>query len=352
MKTQKNNVFLSYTFFVFAFLFSGNVIYCPYYDTGKPIANFVITSFVLLIYTAFTGKFFSVRKNILRKNSAIFFALIIFVLLLVPIGSLTCDYVRTLGTFADYYAKAFTAVFSAAAVIFCAVYGANKGRICVTGFGTLVFWLLAVWTAAGFLAFFSEKNIVIPHSPFTNISKSDWIAFIKNTAYICLDITLVAVVLSNNESERTRAIVPKSMNTGAFAFVIFSGINLFKNVLLFGSDFAEHIKNPDLTAIRLIPMFELPEISVIVNTLACVLKLTLYCCFIMFVLKDAFSDRYSAGKTCGILFAGSAILCGLFYFLGEKITSVSRLAMVCLTICVLMCYVFFSVPVNRQKNIK
>lgn len=352
MKSEKNNLLISYSIFVFTFLFSGNVIYSPFYDTENAVASFILTSIIVLAYTAFTGKFFSKRVCIQRKNAGGFFAFAILLTMVVPIGSLVCDYVKTLGTFADYYAKAFTVCFAAFSVIFCAVYGANKGRICVIGFATLIFPLLAVWTVAGLLAFFTTKNVVFPDMPFANITKIQWLDFVKNAAYVCLDITFAAVVLSNNQSEQTRKIIPHSMNSGAFAYVIFGGINLLKNILLFGSDFAKHINNPDLAAIRLIPMFDLPEISVMVNTLACVMKLSVYCCFIMFVLKDALTGRYSAAKSSTFLFAGGAVLFGVFYFVAKIMTSVNLLAMICLTFSVLICYVFFSVPANRQKNIK
>ena len=144
MKSKKNNLSISYSIFVFAYLFSGNVIYSPLYDTENAVVSFIFTSIIVLAYTAFTGKFFSKMVCIQRNNVAVFFAFAILLIMLVPIGSLVRDYIKTLGTFADYYAKMFTSVFAALSVIFCSIYCANKGRICVTGFATLIFLLLAL----------------------------------------------------------------------------------------------------------------------------------------------------------------------------------------------------------------
>ena len=154
------------------------------------------------------------------------------------------------------------------------------------------------WTVAGFFGFFSVKDVVTIESPFSRLTDTDIVSLLKNTAYVCLDVTLLAVVLTDGESMAVRKIVPKSFFYGAGAFVLLTGFNIFKNLLMFGEDFSASMNNPDLTAIRLVPLFDLPEASVIVNTFACAVKLSVYVCAALFTLKNSFKNRYRSKNAC------------------------------------------------------
>lgn len=347
---QKNNNFLMYLITVFAFLYSGTVIYSPFYASGNAVLSFVLTSVITLAYTAFVSGYFAKRNGLKLKLQAKFFAVAVSVLAIVPMGALAADYVRTLATFADYYATAFVSVFSAAAAILIAVYCASREKSSVMGFATLVFWVFVLWTLAGIFAFMTTKNIVPLQAPFSNIAQTDWFVFVKNAVYVCIDITLLTAALCNNESDAVRKTAPRAINRGAAAFVLLSGVNIFKNLLLFGDDFASRLNNPDLAAIRLIPMVDLPEISVIVNTFACVLKLAVYSCLVFSVIKDAFGDAYRNLPVISAVSSAIFAVWGfMFYLSGEKM-AVTGFSSVCLTFCVLLCYVFFSCPVTRQKQ--
>lgn len=348
---MKNNS-LMYSITVFAFLYSGTVIYSPFYASGNAVLSFVLTSVITIAYTAFASRYFARRNGLKLKLQAKFFAVAVSALAVVPMGVLAAVYVRTLATFADYYAAAFVSVFSAVSVILIAVYGASRGKSSVLGLATLIFPVFVLWTSAGFFAFMTTKNIVPLQAAFSDIEQTDWFVFIKNAAYVCIDITLLAAVLCNNESEAVRKTAPRAISRGAAAFVILSGVNIFKNLLLFGNEFSSRLNNPDLAAIRLIPMVDLPEISVIVNTFACTLKLAVYCCLIFSVIKDAFGDAYrNTPVIWTVFFCVFAVWGVMFYFSGEKM-AFTGFSSACLTFCVLLCYVFFSLPVKRQKQTK
>ncbi len=349
---QKKNNSLMYSITVFAFLYSGTVIYSPFYASGNAVLSFVLTSVITLAYTAFASRYFARRNGLKLKLQAKFFAVAVSVLAIVPMGALAADYTRTLATFADYYATAFVSVFSAAAVILIAVYCASREKSSVMGLATLVFSVLVLWTLAGLFAFMTTKNIVPLQPPFSKIAQTDWFVFVKNAVYVCIDITLLTAVLCNNEQDAVRKTAPRAINRGAAAFVILSGINTFKNLLLFGDDFASRLDNPDLAAIRLIPMVDLPEMSVIVNTFACVLKLAVYSCLIFTVTKDAFGDAYRNTPVISAVSSAVFAVWGFMFYFAEEKMALSGISPACLTFCVLLCYVFFSLPVKRQKQTK
>lgn len=351
MKTMKmKNNSLMYTITVFAFLYSGTVIYSPFYASGNALLTFLLTSVIILAYTAFAAGYFSSRNGLKLKLEAKCFAVAVSALAVIPMGALVADYVATLATFADYYSTVFVSVFSAASVILIAVYGAGRGKSTVMGLATLVFPAFVLWTLVGFFAFMTTKNAVPLQSPFLKIAQTDWFVFVKNALYVCIDVTLLVAVLCNNESETVRKTAPRAINRGAAAFVLVGGVNVFKNLLLFGNDFARRLDNPDLAAIRLIPMVDLPEISVVVNTFACVLKLAVYSFLIFSVIKDAFGDAYRTTPAILTVFAGALAVWGIVFYFSSERTALTGFSSACLTFCVLLCYVFFSCHDNKSKT--
>ena len=356
---------VTYSIAVFAFLYSGTVVYCPFYMSGSAVINYAVTSAVCLIYSYAAAKYFSSRSFLPPKGPAGLFSVTLSGCVCVVGAALAAEYVKTLAGFAENYARAFTVFSAAAAILFLGVYGASRGRICVNGLALLVFWLFVGWTVAGFFGFFSVKDVVTIESPFSRLTDTDIVSLLKNTAYVCLDVTLLAVVLTDGESMAVRKIVPKSFFYGAGAFVLLTGFNLFKNLLMFGEDFSASMNNPDLTAIRLVPLFDLPEASVIVNTFACAAKLSVYVCAALFTLKNSFKNRYRSKNACIAMYIAMCAVCTAFLFSlknSEKVHSptappeenlaAGAFSVISIALCAFLCYVLYSISIKRQNNTK
>lgn len=353
---QKKNNLAAYSIAVFSFLYSGTVLYSPFYASGSAVLHYLVTGAAILVYSYAAARYFAARRGIGTRGPAGIFGVTVAFLTAVAAGSLVAEYVRALGGFAEEYGSLFTVVFAAGALLVCSIYGALRGRICVSGVACLAVWLFVVWTAAGFFAFFSVKRIVPLGAPFAHFLQTDVLALVKNTARVCLDITLLAVVLTDNESESVRALAPKAFLYGALGYVLLGGFNVFKNLLLFGEELCARLNNPDLAAIRLAPLFDLPEISVIADTFACAVKISVYACAVMFVLKDAFGERYSSrvGAFSVTAVAGAACA-GILVLRGTDSGAVGTgdgWALICLAVAVFLCYVLYSAPLKSQNQTK
>lgn len=350
---QKKNQLVSYSIAVFAFLYAGSVVRAPFYGTGSPILAYLVTGAAVMVYAYAAGAFFAGRTDLGRRGPAGVLAVTVTVLVCVAAGALTEEYIQRLGGFAVEYGKPFVLFCAAAGMLGCGVYAAFRARVCVTGLARLVFWMFGLWTAAGFFAFFTLKGAVMPDSPFADFSGVKWGALIGETAYVCLDLTLLAVVLTDRESPTVRQITPRAFLYGSFGFVLLSGLNLFKNLVLFGEEDAAAAANPDLAAIRLVPLFDLPEMSVFVGTFACAVKISVYACAVLFVLKNAFGERYSSRTACGSVYAVMAAACAGLFFARRKgalNAAVTLGVLLCLTVGALLCFVLYSVPIKRQTK--
>ena len=60
---------VTYSIAVFAFLYSGTVVYCPFYMSGSAVINYAVTSAVCLIYSYAAAKYFSSRSFLKPKVS-------------------------------------------------------------------------------------------------------------------------------------------------------------------------------------------------------------------------------------------------------------------------------------------
>ena len=91
-----------------------------------------------------------------------------------------------------------------------------------------------------------------------NITSDNIVEIIKAVLFTVADIVLVFFAVENGDGSKNenKAV---GMMKGVISFVLLCGINVGKNVFMFGSDFLSGLENPDLAAIRLIPMFELPH---------------------------------------------------------------------------------------------
>lgn len=348
---KKKNTVLVYTLFVFSFLYSGTVISCPFYMLGEPVMSYLITSAFLGVYTFAAVKYFSVRRYVGRKKGGIYFAVLMAVLAVVPASLTACLYADSFGVFADYYAEPFTKYFALAALIFCSVYGAFKGRAAVSGFAGLAVPLLIMWTAAGFFAFFTTKQIVPLENPLKNLSDISVLNMLKGIGYFCFDITFISVMLPYKGDKEVASAASKGILYGVEGYILIAGINLLRNLFLFGEDFALSIPNPDLAAIRLIPMFDLPEISIVVNTFACAVKLSVYFLFAVSVLVQAFDDikrkKYSI-VLCSLCIA----FCVFINITGIELALIRDVSAVCTVMCTALCFIFRGFGKMEQNNVK
>ncbi len=291
MTTPKNGR-IWYTAAVFAYLYAGNVVRAPYYDSKNPVLSFFFTSLAVLFLSFGIARYFACHTAVSSRYGARLFAGVAAVLSCVYCGSLIEKYSASLAGFSPEYGTLFAILGVAAVIIWTCVYGASHGRVCVIGFAMLTFWLFAVWTAASFFAFFSTSPVLPLESPFGAGRVVDIPSILGEMAYVLLDMVFLAVVLSDNETDKVKSTVPRAFVCGSVLFVIVSGANLFKNLLLFGEELAVAAKSPDLAAFRLVPLFDLPEMSVVVDSFACVLKVGVALCAVFYLLKDAYGVYY------------------------------------------------------------
>lgn len=285
---QSKNRSISYKIYVFAFIYSGIIIYSPYYAGGNPAFNFLFSSGAAILYTFVLKRLFFVATAKKMNSASRVVCLPITFLAIISGFFVIGKYVVALSGFADYYAKPAVVLFAVVSIIACSVLCAKKGKVCVLGFAGLVFSFFVLWTLCGFFAFFTTKHVVLPDKSFFDIYGVIDYA-VKSSVCICLDITFAWAVLYTGKEEKH--VISGSLLKGTFWFVLLSGINLIKNILLFGKEFALGIDNPDLASLRLVPMFDLPEISVVVNTFACIVKISGYCYVISAVFKNAFDKE-------------------------------------------------------------
>ena len=281
---HNKNRSISYSIYVFAFIYSGIIIYSPYYSAGNPVFNFVASSISGILYAFILTRLFTGGRTFLIKAICLWSA----IFSVISSVFVVSEYVKELAGFADYYAEWAVSLFAVMSIITCSVLCVRKGKVGAFAFAELVFPLFVAWTLSGFFAFFATRNVVLLDKSIFAVSGVVEHA-VKSAVYLCFDITFSGAILFAENNDK--ASVSGSLIKGTVWFVLLSGINLVKNLLLFGKDFALAIKNPDLASLRLVPMFDLPEISVVVNTFAGIVRLSA-CFYIVFVVaKDIFGRK-------------------------------------------------------------
>ena len=260
----------------FSFLFSGNILFNLYYSSGNPIACYIISSVFLLSFAFAFAVIFRQSKN---KCGKILKKVVYYILSVAAAGFLSFSvytYTASLGSFADYYGEMHVVLFSAVSVLAAGFCGAKKDRNSVIGFACMTVFLMIVWTFAGMLGFFYTKNIVPVKMLNFNLSVGNVMEIMKTTVILSADIIFLLAVSEKCGNVSKENNIKSNVVYGVMLYIVLCGINLLKNVLMFGEEFLSGLENPDLAAIRLVPMFELPEISVIVNTLAVTLRALVY----------------------------------------------------------------------------
>lgn len=290
MKNKKSSAgFLS-----FACLFSGTVLHGGYYASGNAVVGFCAVSVTLVLFAEIVGNI-AEKGRLFSKTTLGKATSLIFCVIAIAFGGFWLrEYLSSLGTFGDYYASGFVTVFTAISVVFFGVYCGFKGKKAITGFARMMSGLLVVCTLVGVLGFLHTKKIIPPDSPQRRLAETDFLSVAWICTAVCFDVIPIFAVLRRNGTACERTELVKSVKRGVFVFLIADGINMMKNILLFGEEFASSLNNPDLAATRLIPSFEMPEISVISGTAAVMVKISVYSAMIFCVyrtLKNKNGDR-------------------------------------------------------------
>ena len=348
-RSKSNRIGMTVT--VFVYLYSGYVLYCPFYGGENALLEYIVTSLFTLAAALVSSSFFSKRKAAGKRHASPYFAVVISVILAVLSSAYIALYTSLLGIFGEDYPTPLAALFFAAVIIAGGVMGAEKGRICVLSFCRMVLLPLVTVAIAGCFAFFTTKSAFLLPSPFASFSDGEFFHLPLSIAYLSLDITFLSAILTDNESGEVRKASVQSVMKGTSLFVLFSGLCTAKNLMLFGEAYASEMISADLAALRLVPMFDLAEIAVVVNTLACQVKVLSYACLAFFSLKDAFGDGYSSRAAKYTFFAVSfAVSAVLFIFTpGENPFSTTFIP-VLTAICAAFCFALCSKPENRQNN--
>ena len=339
-----NRIKLSYPVFTltFAYLLSGNVIMNPVYLIKNPLVVYILTSAVLLVYSNIILSYFIKRKSINNTKYAKLVASALFLLVIFPMTSVVFNYTKGLGIFSDYYATAFVVIFASVACIGCSVYGAYKGKGCTVNFSYLVYPIMALWIVLGIFAFLHTKNAVPLKEGLGGIIEIDFREFLKCVGYVCFDLTLLMTVLTDNVKDSKKRSFKSSVNAAVLLYIVITGIGLVKNLLLFGEDFLQRMENPELTSISLVPLFEFPEISLIINTFACVMKMCVYACAVFFIVRDAFGKGLNFVRAALVMsLSVVALFLGIYFF---KVSNqyVNIFSLIALIMCSVLNFAFFS----------
>ncbi len=307
IKRIKNvNLFLYYALAVFVYTYSGVVGKYPDYNANALLTYFFVSAcaavFAFAVSVFFTSDFENGNK--IKK----IFPVLLFAFCALYTASDVCFFAYSIRLFDDYYSQTWCMAFSAGAALLCGAHLARRGKNAVTSFCILSSALFAAWTFFGLFAFFTAENALSVSSPLSLLEKTRFSGIIKDILYLNADLAVLAFVLSKNESKERRQTLKKAIPAGVFAFIAVSGINVLKNLLLFGDKLSDDAQNPNFTAIRMIPLFDLPEICVIVSAFACIIKICVSACAALFAIKEIKKEKYNDKKTTAVFVSLSALL--------------------------------------------
>jgi len=339
---MKKNITSRPSVLTFAFLFSQSIIHNLYFHSGNAILSWLVSSAFLVMYVYGTSRWMLCRKSISQRSYSKFFAVFTALLMLPSAAFTVSEYVISLGTFADYYKTVHVALFALANTVCAAFIMSASGKDSVGGFAVMTAAFSALWVLVGFFGFLHTKNAVVPNSITANIANTDFADIAKNAVLITFDTFLLQFVFFNSAADGNKKILPKQILSGTVAFVCVSGVNMLKNLFMFGDEFIGGVNNPNLAAIRLIPLFELPEISVIVNAFAASLRLAVYICALSGMMKASFGASYIARKSGEILSAAVLLVSLAMIYMNDVREFANGAVPVCLLLGAVMCFAFFS----------
>ena len=312
IKSVKNkNLFLSYAALAFVYTYAGIAEKYPDYN-GNALLTWFFTAACALVYSFAVSKFFS--TDFVKKDGGKAPLVLLLTFCILYASSNVSFFASSLGLFDDFYSSETCVFFAAFFSLFCAFFIGKRGKNGIIFFGLLSSVFFFAWTFFGFFAFFTAKHAVLISSPLKLLEKTDFFGIIKDILYINADLAVFAYVLSKNESTPEKQTLKAAIPAGSAFFAAVSGANVLKNALLLGDRLLYEAENPNFTAIRMIPLFELPEICVAVNAFACIIKASVSVCCAFFALKDIYGEKYN-GKIApfllfGAAFASALLICG------------------------------------------
>lgn len=347
---KAKNQAVSYALITFSYLYAGTVLRKPFYAGGVPLLGLLTSGGALLVFSYVCAACFAGRAGRGTRAPSGFFAVVCGMLCTVFCAAILARFLGSLAYFDADYGKPFVVICAFLACLGITLYAAAHTRLCVGGFALLTAIPFLLWTCLGFFAFFTTKKAFALTSPLGGFSfRTGLVPLLAETAYICLDTVFLAVVLCDGQNEETRNLTPRAFLRGTALFLLAVGANLVKNLLLFGQRLAGAAAYPDLAAVRLVPILDLPELSVMINTFACTVKLSVYAACAVTLLKNAFGARYNAAAANGCFAALLSAFCGFFYALRQKAAAKSDwVAFGAFCLAALICFVLY--PVSLRKN--
>ena len=290
---------------VFSVLYASTVIGTPLYRNGHTLFRFLVTAAVLLVYAPLCFRFFTARETCPKKGVTRV-ASVVFAAAAVCVGACSAArFASPLGTFAPYYGTWQVRLAAGLLVVLIALYAAYHGRYAVTGFASVIAWVFPLWTGMGLFAFLATKTAVLPSPPLAGADRKLLADALTETLPLLADVTAAALLLTANGTMSKKNV--HFADGGVIAFLVLGAVNVLKNLLLLGEAFAAKTNVPNLAAIRLVPLLELPELAVIVGMAAAVVHTAVYVCAAYELLQKVFDKKKSMIAFTAVLAVTTAL---------------------------------------------
>ncbi len=313
-KTRRKDKSLFATLIYCSYLCAGSILH-PVYRTGvSPLIGFAVPAACLILFSHAAASYFSRRE---MRNSLAFFPLA--AALCVFSGAVGAWYVDALDLFDRDYGARFVVIGAGAGLVACGTYAAARGKRSVCGTAFFALPVFVLWTVFGMLAFLSPVRIDW-FDAIGDLSATGGTGLAKCVAeivYLCADATLGILVLRTEEKSEKEPL-HDACTRGAVLFVLLTGAELARNLLLFGTELTVRARDPSLAAVRLLPHFSFPEMSVLVHTFAAVLRLGFYLYLAGATLRESGAARENEKRRFGALGLLTAVSMTAFYLCRQE----------------------------------
>ena len=259
---------------VFSFFYAGTLLATPLYRSGHTLARYMAMSLLIAVFLPLCVKYFENREPCGRKGVRMVTAVMYVLAVSQPAACFVSAWTADLPRYADEYGSLAVRLFSGLGCAACAVWAASEGKNAVAGIMTLTCLLYPLWTGVGSFACLETGSLCRLSPPFDGMDVNEWKEIGKELIPTAADCAVLAAFVTDG-AKGGRA-VRHGAGYGAAAFVILAGINVMKNLLLFGEKLTRVTALPNLAAVRLVPMLELPEMSVIVGAVSLTVRLGVY----------------------------------------------------------------------------
>ena len=153
-----------------------------------------------------------------------------------------------------------------------------------------------------FLAFFMAALMTVSYTHLEDKASARFAGVNKELA----DCSLKAVFYSSLTNPSTRFVnnIIYAVVALVGTFIILSGgltVGGLSVLLSYANQYMKPVSYTHLlAAIRLVPLFDLPEISVFMGTFASIVKISVYLTCLMYTLRNAFGTSYRHRTVCGL----------------------------------------------------